>query len=62
MPGVLGEINGIVSDKNANISAQLLATDASIGYLVMDLDQAVSGDVKTAIAALDTNISTRILF
>ena len=41
---------------------QLLATDADIGYLIMDLDQDVSQDVKTAVAALDDSIKTRILF
>jgi D-3-phosphoglycerate dehydrogenase len=62
VPGVLRDINKIVSDKNANIRAQLLATDADIGYLVMDIDDQVSADVKRGIAALDTNIKTRILF
>lgn len=62
VPGVLRDINKIVSDKNANIRAQHLATDADIGYLVMDIDDQVSADVKRGIAALDTNIKTRILF
>ncbi len=62
VPGVLRDINKIVSDHNANIRAQILATDADIGYLVMDLDQDVSAEVKKAIAALETSIKTRILF
>ena len=62
VPGVLRDINKIVSDHNANIRAQVLSTDADIGYLVMDLDQDVSSDVKKAIAALETSIKTRILF
>jgi D-3-phosphoglycerate dehydrogenase len=62
VPGVLRDINRIVSDKNANIRAQVLATDPDIGYLVMDLDQDVSKDVKKDIAALATSIRTRILF
>ena len=33
-----------------------------IGYLVMDLDQDVSDDVRKAVAALETNIRTRILY
>jgi D-3-phosphoglycerate dehydrogenase len=40
----------------------VLSTDPEIGYLIMDLDQDVSGEVKRAIAALDTSIRTRILF
>ncbi|MDX2093645.1 MAG: phosphoglycerate dehydrogenase [Kofleriaceae bacterium] len=62
VPGVLRDINMIVSDHNANIRAQVLATDPDIGYLIMDLDQDVSGDVKKAVGALDTSIKTRILF
>ena len=46
----------------ANIAAQVLATDPDIGYLVMDLDQDVSNDVKKAVAALETSIKTRILY
>jgi D-3-phosphoglycerate dehydrogenase len=62
VPGVLRDINKIVSDLGANIRAQVLATDSDIGYLVMDLDHDVSQDVKRAIAALETSIKTRILF
>ena len=62
VPGVLRDINKIVSDHNANIRAQLLATDPDIGYLIVDLDQDVSQDVKRGIAALPTSIKTRILF
>jgi D-3-phosphoglycerate dehydrogenase len=62
VPGVLRDINHLVSDKGANIAAQVLATDPDIGYLVMDLDQDVSRDVKNAMAALPTSIKTRILY
>ncbi len=62
VPGVLRDINRIVSEKGANIAAQVLATDPDIGYLVMDLDQDVSHDVKDAVGALGTSIKTRILY
>lgn len=62
VPGVLREINRIVSDLGANIHAQMLSTDPAIGYLVMDLDQDVSHEVMRAVAALPTNIRTRILY
>jgi D-3-phosphoglycerate dehydrogenase len=61
VPGVLRDINKIVSDLNANIHAQVLSTDANIGYLVMDLDQDVSGQVAQGIAGLQTDIKTRIV-
>jgi len=62
VPGVLRDINRIVSEHNANIRAQVLATDPDIGYLIMDLDQDVSQDVKRDIASLANSIKTRILF
>jgi D-3-phosphoglycerate dehydrogenase len=62
VPGVLRDINHMVGEKGANIAAQVLATDPDIGYLVMDLDHDLSNDVKTAMAALETSIKTRILY
>lgn len=62
VPGVLKEINRIISGLGANIRAQSLATDAEIGYLVIDTDQAFSSEVKAAIEALETSIKTRILY
>jgi D-3-phosphoglycerate dehydrogenase len=62
VPGVLRDVNRIVSERNANIHSQMLSTDTNIGYLIMDLDQDVSHDVREDIAALDTNIRTRILY
>jgi D-3-phosphoglycerate dehydrogenase len=62
VPGVLRDINRLVSDRNANVLGQLLATDPQIGYLVMDLDEEVANDVRHAIAALDASIKTRILY
>jgi D-3-phosphoglycerate dehydrogenase / 2-oxoglutarate reductase len=61
VPGVLRDINQIVSDLDANIHAQLLSTDPSIGYLIMDLDQDVSDAVARGIAALETDIKTRVV-
>ena len=62
VPGVMRDINRIISDKGANIHAQLLTTNPSIGYLIVDLDQDVSHAVKDAVSALDTDIKTRILY
>jgi D-3-phosphoglycerate dehydrogenase / 2-oxoglutarate reductase len=61
VPGVLRDVNRIVSDLNANIDRQVLSTDPQIGYLIMDLAQDVSADVGAAIAALPTSIRTRVL-
>ena len=62
VPGVLRDINRIVSEHNANIHSQVLSTDANVGYLIMDLDQDVSDEVKKDIGALPTSVKTRILY
>jgi D-3-phosphoglycerate dehydrogenase len=62
VPGVLSDVNRIVSDVNANIDSQILSTDANIGYLIMDLAQDVSAEVSRRMAALKTNIRTRVLY
>jgi D-3-phosphoglycerate dehydrogenase len=62
VPGVLRDINKIVSDLGANIRAQVLATDPNVGYLVMDLEKDVSDAVKAGVAGLGTSIKTRILY
>jgi D-3-phosphoglycerate dehydrogenase len=62
VPGVLRDINKIVSDRNANVLGQILATDPEVGYLVMDLDKEVANEVRGAIKALSTSIRTRILY
>lgn len=62
VPGVLAEINAIISELGASIQLQQLATDPEIGYLVMDLDQDVSEQVKDRVSATKANIRTRILY
>jgi D-3-phosphoglycerate dehydrogenase / 2-oxoglutarate reductase len=62
VPGVLRDVNRIVSEHQANIHSQLLSTDAEIGYLIMDLDHEVSEGVYTGIAGLATSIRTRMVY
>ena len=62
VPGVLSRINRIVSDAQANIESQVLATTPAIGYLVMDLNREVSQEVRVQMSALETSIRTRVLY
>ncbi len=61
-PGVLRDINKIVSDLGANITAQFLATDSNIGYLVIDMERTQAKLAVEQINKLKTNIRTRILY
>lgn len=61
-PGVLGEINNIVSKAGANILAQYLSTDQKIGYLVMDVEKANAHPLADEIKKLSRSIKTRMLY
>ena len=61
VPGVLGGINGIVSELGVNITAQSLSTDQEIGYLVMDIGKSSADEVGRRVSALPNSIKTRVL-
>jgi hypothetical protein len=60
--GISWPASFVSSSRHSFITAQVLATDRDIGYLVMDLDHDVSNEVKAAIAELETSIRTCILY
>jgi D-3-phosphoglycerate dehydrogenase len=62
VPGVLRDVNKIVSDRGANIQGQLLSTDADIGYLIMDLNKDIADTVCADMDALSTSIKTRVVY
>ena len=65
-PGVLGELNGFISQARANIQGQYLSTDQNIGYLVTDLElneQLISKDeLVRKFQSSTKSIKTRIIF
>jgi D-3-phosphoglycerate dehydrogenase len=65
-PGVLGELNGFISEAKANIQAQYLSTDHRIGYLVTDLEldhsQMSAQQLASKFISSKRNIKTRIVF
>jgi len=61
VPGVLGAVNGIISELGGNIVSQHLATDNQIGYLITDVGLASAAEAEKRIAALPTSIRTRVL-
>lgn len=61
VPGVLREVNRLVSEAGANIQSQHLATNAEIGYVQVDLDQPPTDALIRSIQALKTSIRTRTL-
>lgn len=61
-PGVLGEINSVVSRAGVNIKAQYLSTDSNIGYMVMDVEKADAANLMTEIGKLPRSIRTRVVY
>jgi len=61
VPGVLGDVNRIVSQHKANILAQQLGTNARIGYVVIDVDTPVAEAICQDLLALETTIRARAL-
>ncbi|WP_415063087.1 phosphoglycerate dehydrogenase [Bdellovibrio sp.] len=61
-PGVLGEINGLISKAGANIEGQYLSTDEKIGYLVMDVHSDQAQSLAGDIGKLSRSIRTRVVY
>lgn len=62
VPGVLSDVNRIISELGANVTGQYLSTYRDVGYLIVDINRDVSDLVKERISALASNIRTRILY
>lgn len=56
VPGVLRDVNRVVAGLDANIRAQILGTNADLGYLIMDLEGDVAGAVSAELRTLPTTI------
>jgi D-3-phosphoglycerate dehydrogenase len=62
VPGILSEINGILSEMNVNILGQYLQTNSQIGYVVLDVDKKTSPDVLQALKKVKHTIKARSLY
>lgn len=60
-PGVLSEINKLVSESGANIKTQYLATNEWIGYLIMDLETEDVKELSQKMNQLNVSIKTRVI-
>ncbi len=62
VPGVLSEINGILSRLNVNILGQYLKTNSQIGYVVLDVDRNTSLNVVEELKKVKHTIRVRDLY
>jgi D-3-phosphoglycerate dehydrogenase len=64
-PGVLSEVNSVLSGKHINITGQYLQTNPKIGYVVIDIEapeRAVSQQLRKRLDQVAGTIRTRILY
>jgi D-3-phosphoglycerate dehydrogenase / 2-oxoglutarate reductase len=62
VPGVLGEINSKLSAHNINILGQYLKTNDEIGYVVLDVDTALSNEAFSLLKEVKSTLRVRMLY
>ncbi len=62
VPGVLSEINGLLSKMNVNIAGQYLKTNDLIGYVVLDIEKKGSEKLLNELKHVKNTIKTRLLY
>jgi D-3-phosphoglycerate dehydrogenase len=61
-PGVLSEINNLLSEMDINILGQYLKTNEHIGYVVLDIDKEYDERILEEMNKVKHTIRTRILY
>jgi len=62
IPGVMSEINQVLSDNNINICGQYLQTNEGVGYVVVDVNKEYSELAQEKLKAVTGTIRCRVLF
>lgn len=62
VPGVLSEINSLLSENKINILGQYLKTNDEIGYVVLDLDKKLSKNASEILKKVKGTIKVRVLY
>ncbi|HAA12828.1 MAG TPA: phosphoglycerate dehydrogenase [Cytophagales bacterium] len=61
-PGILAQINAVLSDHNANITGQYLKTNESIGYVIIDVDKEYDQAMIEGLKKIERTIWFRALY
>ncbi|WP_322528251.1 phosphoglycerate dehydrogenase [Salinicola sp. LHM] len=62
VPGVLSEINRVLSENGINIAGQFLQTNDKVGYVVIDVDKAYGKQALEALKQVDHTLRLRVLY
>lgn len=61
-PGIVSEINKILSKTGLNVEGQFLKTNEEIGYVVVDVNEKIPEEAQMALKNLEHTIKARFLF
>ena len=62
VPGVLSQINRVLSENVINISGQYLQTNDKVGYVVIDVDKAYGPQALEALKQVEHTLKIRVLY
>jgi len=62
VPGVLTQINSVLSDAGVNILGQFLKTNENVGYVVLDVDSSASETALEKVKQIEETIRARVLY
>lgn len=62
IPGVLGEINSVLSKHNINVVGQYLKTNEDIGYVVLDMEKKYSKNAVSLLRNVKGTIKVRAVY
>ncbi|UXZ54156.1 phosphoglycerate dehydrogenase [Halomonas sp. 7T] len=62
VPGVLSQINRVLSENGINISGQYLQTNDKVGYVVIDVDKAYGPKALEALREVEHTLKIRALY
>lgn len=62
IPGVLGQINSRLSKHNINITGQVLKTNDSIGYVILDVETKLSQEAFEILKSIKGTIRARMVY
>jgi D-3-phosphoglycerate dehydrogenase len=62
VPGVLSQINRVLSENGIDISGQYLQTNDKVGYVVIDVDKAYGPQALEALRQVEHTLKIRVLY
>lgn len=62
VPGIMAKINKVLAKYDLNLTGQYLATDDTVGYVIVDVDKEYNHEVLQALKDIENTIKFRVLY